>query len=63
MSKELEMAMARLGVLEHWLEGFCTCPCCQQARKCSEGCTFAVDCPEDAERMEECRAVLTGGDK
>jgi hypothetical protein len=51
---------ARIEMLEAWIIGDCTCPCCQETRECSEGCTFAEDCPQDAERMHEARGVMWG---
>jgi hypothetical protein len=46
--------------MRQWIEGDCLCPCCQELRKCSDGCTFYVDAPSDAERMTEARSVLFG---
>lgn len=49
---------ARMAALEGWLEGDCTCPCCQGVRECLPGCTFADDCPDDHERMAGAREAL-----
>lgn len=48
----------RVARMESWMEGYAYCPCCQQARQCADGCTFATDCPDDAERMDQIRDLL-----
>lgn len=53
----LQMRIARL---EAWLEGDCHCPCCDEKRECVGDCTFADDCPTDADRMAQVRDVLYG---
>jgi len=44
--------------LSAWIRGYCFCPCCGQIEKCLESCTFAMDAPDDAERMRNVREVL-----
>ena len=34
------------------------CACCDEVDICSDECTFADDCPDEAERMEYVREVL-----
>jgi len=34
------------------------CPCCDQTETCLDGCTFAEDCPTEAERMVRAREAL-----
>ena len=34
------------------------CPCCGESRMCADDCTFAVDCPNEAQRMASIRAAL-----
>lgn len=34
------------------------CPCCTEYEVCSDDCTFATDCPEDAERLELLRLAV-----
>ena len=46
--------------MKTWIEGDCACPCCGEVRECLPGCTFAADCPADAERMAGAREVLYG---
>jgi len=46
--------------MQEWLEGDCTCPCCEGVRECSDGCTFVEDCPDDAEIMAGARAAMFG---
>lgn len=43
-----------------WLEGDCDCPCCGELRACADGCTFATDCPHEADRMAGARQALYG---
>lgn len=35
-----------------------TCPCCLGVLECEEGCTFAEDCPHEAENLESLREAL-----
>ena len=53
-------AQCELERLREWLEGDALCPCCQELRVCRAECTFAVDCPSEAERMFEVRSLLYG---
>jgi hypothetical protein len=57
MLGELMLTVDRM---QEWLEGDCNCPCCNELRKCADGCTFAIDCPGDAERMADARMALYG---
>lgn len=57
---QIESQAAALERAQEWIEGDCTCPCCDGVQECVDGCTFAADCPSDAERMECARAVLFG---
>ncbi len=46
--------------LRGWIAaGGANCPCCGASDVCMEGCTFAEDCPEDAEKMLEIRKFLS----
>ena len=49
---------AEVAGLRAWLEADARCPCCDTTDACVDGCTFANDCPQDAERMAEVRALL-----
>ena len=49
---------AEVSGLRAWLEADARCPCCDTTDACVDGCTFATDCPQDAERMAEVRALL-----
>ena len=55
---EIERLRAEVAGLREWLEADARCPCCDTTDACVEGCTFATDCPQDAERMAEVRALL-----
>jgi hypothetical protein len=46
--------------MQEWLEGDCCCPCCTETRECVSGCTFAEDCPNEAEKMAGARVALYG---
>jgi hypothetical protein len=46
--------------MEEWIKGFCDCPCCGELEQCLEGCTFAEDCPNEAELMRDARDLLYG---
>jgi len=54
----IERLRAEAAGLREWLEADARCPCCDTTDACVEGCTFATDCPQDAERMAEVRALL-----
>jgi len=49
---------AEVAGLRAWLEADARCPCCDTTDACFDDCTFATDCPQDAERMAEVRALL-----
>lgn len=34
------------------------CPCCGETTNCLDDCTFAVDCPADAEHMQYLRDAI-----
>ena len=55
---EIAALRAEVAGLREWLEADARCPCCDTTDACVEGCTFATDCPQDAERMAEVRALL-----
>ena len=55
---ELLVSLADNKGLREWLKADARCPCCDTTDACVEGCTFATDCPQDAERMAEVRALL-----
>mgnify|MGYP000883588743 CR=1 FL=1 len=55
---EIERLRAEVAGLRAWLEADARCPCCDTTDACLDGCTFATDCPQDAERMAEVRALL-----
>ncbi|MFA7250078.1 MAG: hypothetical protein WC273_10655 [Dehalococcoidia bacterium] len=44
--------------LATFFSGECECPCCGEAEECLPDCTFAEDCPLDAEGMDATRAAL-----
>ena len=54
---EIERLRAEVAGLREWLEADARCPCCDTTDACVEGCTFATDCPQDAERMAEVLAA------
>lgn len=51
-------AETEAAALRAWLEADARCPCCDTEDACLDGCTFATDCPQDADRMAEVRALL-----
>lgn len=61
MGNEAEAAADEIERMQAWIEGDCICPCCSETRECVDGCTFASDCPEHAERMAGAREALYGG--
>ena len=36
------------------------CPCCEKPRTCVDDCTFAIDAPNEHERMVDARSALYG---
>lgn len=56
----LKLAVQALERAHDWLEGDCTCPCCEGVRECLPGCTFSTDAPTDAERMAGARQAMFG---
>jgi len=36
------------------------CPCCTEIRECASDCTFHLECPNEAARMDCRRAALKG---
>ena len=56
--RELAALRAEVAGLREWLEADARCPCCDTTDACVDDCTFATDCPQDAERMAEVRALL-----
>lgn len=50
--------MTRLERLEAFARRYAQCPCCEELEKCLPECTFAADCPAEAERMEWARKAL-----
>lgn len=57
---DIEEAADAIERMQSWLKGDCSCPCCSESRACSDGCTFAIDCPAEAERMAGAREALFG---
>lgn len=55
---EIERLQAEVAELREWLEADARCPCCDTVDACLDDCTFATDCPQDAGRMAEVRALL-----
>ena len=55
---EIERLRAEVAQLREWLEADARCPCCDTVDACLDDCTFEADCPQDAERMAEVRALL-----
>ncbi len=55
---EIERLRAEVAQLREWLEADARCPCCDTVDACLDDCTFATDCPQDAGRMAEVRALL-----
>jgi hypothetical protein len=56
--RELAALRAEVAGLREWLEADARCPCCDTVDACLDDCTFATDCPQDAGRMAEVRALL-----
>lgn len=54
----IERLQAEVAGLREWLEADARCPCCDTVDACLDDCTFATDCPQDAGRMAEVRALL-----
>lgn len=54
----IERLRAEVAQLREWLEADARCPCCDTVDACLDDCTFATDCPQDAGRMAEVRALL-----
>jgi len=48
----------KLKLLRDFLECDAFCPCCAQYRDCIDGCTFAVDAPNEFEEMQDVRKIL-----
>lgn len=44
--------------LRRYVEGDAQCPCCMGTIECDSECTFASDCPIEAERMDNARTFL-----
>ena len=57
----MRRAAQRIAVLEVYVADGCACPCCEADDVCADGCTFATDCPSDAEAMEYAREVMREG--
>ena len=52
---------ARVKELEEWIMLLAYCPCCDLTDvTCYPGCTFAEECPSEAEQMQSAREVLYG---
>ena len=58
MERELAAARAEVEALRDFALYYARCPCCQEAEKCTDDCTFASDAPNDAEAMKAARAAL-----
>jgi hypothetical protein len=56
----MRRAAGRILALERYVIEECLCPCCEQTDVCLGGCTFADDCPDEAEAMEYARSVMMG---
>ena len=48
----------KIKYLREYLEFDACCPCCQETKECSDGCTFEDDDPYAFERMKFARDVL-----
>lgn len=51
-------AHAALQALIWHVETAADCPCCQEKIACLDSCTFAMDCPEEIDRMVAARTAL-----
>ena len=47
----------RQGIVEA-LGDMLLCPCCAEFEVCADDCTFAADCPDDAERVAMLRDAM-----
>ena len=63
LQREVEELRAANERMAEWINGDCFCPCCGNTIACTDGCDFATDCPDAAQRMAEARAVLYGASK
>lgn len=52
-----DMQSIRRGIIQS-LDSFIYCPCCEGQMECKKGCTFADDCPEDAENLKKMRDAI-----
>ena len=59
LQREVEELRAANERMAEWINGDCFCPCCGNTIACTDGCDFATDCPDAAQRMAEARAVLS----
>jgi len=48
----------KIKLLRDFLKVDAFCPCCEQYCECLEGCTFAVDAPNEFEEMNAVRKIL-----
>lgn len=53
-------AADRMERMANWLGYECTCPCCTESQTCLDDCSFEIDCPDGAGRMNEARKALYG---
>lgn len=44
--------------LRNWLEPEAFCPCCGSSESCEPDCTFAINCPNEHEKMAAVRELL-----
>lgn len=44
--------------LREFVAYYTQCPCCIESVKCSDGCTFKHDAPQDAEVMQQARDAM-----
>jgi hypothetical protein len=54
----VEIAHDEIARLREYAISDARCPCCDNAERCVDDCTFAADCPVEARRMAAARTAL-----
>jgi hypothetical protein len=54
----IRWAAAEIERLREYAISDARCPCCDNAERCVDDCTFAADCPVEARRMAAARTAL-----
>jgi len=54
----IQWAAAEIARLREYALADARCPCCDNAERCVDDCTFAADCPAEWQRMVAARTAL-----